>query len=247
MGTARFLLIGIVLVFAPLIGCSADRGLSTGQHHFFQKYKTKPHYRALSFTGSLPRAGSMSGASFSASSVEKAIEGALQRCEKGKKENVWETPIGDCELFAIGDIVVHGMSDDELESAMALYRTNPYADNDELDALVLNNPLNGSANLLSEAEIRAKIIGNTMTGFSTRQGVQWTELYLQDGTIKGVYDGERGTAEWYLSGSEMCWDYEGTKYDGCWPLALNGREVVFYEDEKAGGRAQVLQGNPKGL
>ena len=53
MGTARFLLIGIVLVFAPLIGCSADRGLSTGQHHFFQKYKTKPHYRALSFTGSL--------------------------------------------------------------------------------------------------------------------------------------------------------------------------------------------------
>ncbi len=124
MGTARFLLIGIVLVFAPLIGCSVDRGLSTGQHHFFQKYKTKPHYKALSFTGSLPRAGSMSGASWSASSVEEAIEAALQRCEKGKKENVWETPIGDCELFAIGDNVVRGMSPEELETATQNYEND---------------------------------------------------------------------------------------------------------------------------
>ncbi len=123
MGTARFLLIGIVLVFAPLIGCSADRGLP-GHHDFFEKYKTKPHYRALSFTGSLQRAGSMSGYSFSASSVEKAIETAIQTCEEGKKEHVWEMPIGDCELYAIGDIVVRGMSPEDLEAAIKIYKND---------------------------------------------------------------------------------------------------------------------------
>ncbi len=118
-----FVICTSMLVVVPLIGCSADRGLPV-HHDFFEKYKTKPHYRALSFTGSYTRTGSMSGYSSSASSVEEAIERALQTCEEGKKKYAWEKSIGDCKLYAIGDIVVHGMSPEELETATQNYEND---------------------------------------------------------------------------------------------------------------------------
>ena len=110
-----------VLVVTLLSSCSADRSLP-GHGRFFQEYKTTPHYRAISTTGSFTRRGSLSAYFKGASSVEEAIEGALQRCEEGKKEYTWETPIGECRLYAIGDIIVNGMSDDELEAATKTYK-----------------------------------------------------------------------------------------------------------------------------
>ena len=221
-------------------------GLSRRGSKSFVDYKRKVHFRAFATTEAGGERESVHGRSWRSSTVQEATKRAVEQCEKARSN---EGITSECKLYAIGNIVVYRMSPEDLEAAMTFYQANFDADNDEFDALVLNDPTNGSANLLSETEIRAKIIGNTMTEFSTRQGTQWTELYLQDGTIEGVYSGDRGfIAEWHLDGSRMCWDYSpGTEFDGCWPLALNGREVVFYEDKKVLGRAQLLQDNPKGL
>jgi hypothetical protein len=51
--------------------------------------------------------------------------------------------------------------------------------------------------LLTEDEIREKIIGNTMTGTSGSK--RWTEYYLSNGVIKGVEAGEKYGGKWTLS------------------------------------------------
>ncbi len=247
MGNSKKIMVVFGMTVAvALASCGTGDRLPPTAYGYFEDYKTEIHFRAMATTAPSSRGGWASGTARGHGNIEDAIEEAMKHCEQGRKKH-WTA--SSCKLYAIGDIVVSGMSDDDLEAAMAFYQTNIDADNDEFDALVLNSLPYGSANQLSETEIRAKIIGNTMTEFSTRQGTQWTELYLQDGTIEGVYFGDRGfIAEWHLDGSRMCWDYSpGTQFDGCWSLALNGDEVVFYEDKKAVGRAQLLQGNPKGL
>ena len=146
----------------------------------------------------------------------------------------------------MGDIILAGMAQDDLVKAIRFYQTNPYTNNDELAEIWALEASSYTKSLSSE-EIQAKIIGSTMTGFSIRRGVEWTEYYRPDGTITGIYDGGKTLAKWSLSGSKLCWDYSGTKYDGCWPLALNGRQVVFYEKGRIAGRARLLEGNPEGL
>ena len=40
------------------------------------------------------------------------------------KENTWEIPIGECKLYAIGDVVVYSISPEELETAIENYKND---------------------------------------------------------------------------------------------------------------------------
>ena len=102
--------------------------------------------------------------------------------------------------------------------------------------------------VLTEDEIREKIIGNTMTGTSGSK--RWTEYYLPNGVIKGVEAGEKYGGKWTLSGSVMCFDYSGDEYDTCDTLALEGTKVRFFKldgtpSDYATG--EILEGNASGL
>lgn len=60
---------------------------------------------------------------------EAAAKRAMAECANGRKEY---DITAECRLFAIGDIVVDGMSDAELRRAMAVYRDNLDATNADL-------------------------------------------------------------------------------------------------------------------
>lgn len=101
--------------------------------------------------------------------------------------------------------------------------------------------------LMTEDEIRSKIIENTLTG--TDYEKQWWEFYAPDGKIKGLWEGQRYRGKWSLDGPVMCLKYAGTGYDGCWTMSLDGNTVQWY---KRNGKlddppSELLSGNTKGL
>jgi hypothetical protein len=63
------------------------------------------------------------------SSPEEAIKSALEQCAKSQKELSVSDP---CQLFAIGDIVVHGMSEAGQHAAAEVYKKNKDATNADL-------------------------------------------------------------------------------------------------------------------
>ncbi len=93
--------------------------------------------------------------------------------------------------------------------------------------------------MLSEDQIKNTIAGNTLS-----EGSKWAEYYWANGAIaRKSYRGE-----WSANGSTVCFDYAGTKYDGCYQMAVKGDKVRLYS--KDGDLKQTLKltkGNPKNL
>ncbi len=79
-----------------------------------------------------------------------------------------------------------------------------------LVALGLTGLTLAAPTMLSEDKIKITIAGNTLS-----EGSKWAEYYWPDGAIaRKSYRGE-----WSAKGSTVCFDYAGTKYDGCYRMA----------------------------
>lgn len=104
--------------------------------------------------------------------------------------------------------------------------------------------------ILSEEELMGKIVGNSMKGVST-EGKHWAEFYASDGAIRGDEDGYKYSGSWKITGPVMCFDYEGTQFDGCNTIALDGDQVRFFtldgSPDKPYPSGQLVQGNPEGF
>ncbi len=110
------------LILAALGGCETTGALDTRWYHKYQEYLAQPHYRALAVSaGTSLHLASAIGWRSNAPTVESAIEGALAGCTKGETQ---QSRIKECRLYAIGDVVVSGMSDDELEAATKTYKNS---------------------------------------------------------------------------------------------------------------------------
>jgi hypothetical protein len=69
------------------------------------------------------------GWSYHRGSPADAIKGAMEQCGKSQKALSVSDP---CQLFAIGDIVVYGMSEAEQRAAAEIYMKNTDATNADL-------------------------------------------------------------------------------------------------------------------
>ncbi len=117
-----------------------------------------------------------------------------------------------------------------------------YADIGLLAALValgLTGPAWAAPTMLSEGQIENTIAGNTLS-----DGSKWAEYYWANGTIaRKSYRGE-----WSAKGSTICFDYAGTKSDGCYQMAVEGEKVRLYSMDGDLKRDLILsKGNPKNL
>ena len=118
------------LFLAALGGCETTGALDTRWYHKYQEYLAQPHYRAFAVTvGTSLHLASAFAWTSNATTVESAIEGALAGCLKGEKQG---SRIKECGLHAIGDIVVSGMSDEQLDKAISFYRNNLNATKEDL-------------------------------------------------------------------------------------------------------------------
>ncbi|QYX58299.1 hypothetical protein K1T73_08040 [Roseovarius sp. SCSIO 43702] len=93
---------------------------------------------------------------------------------------------------------------------------------------------------LADAElINETIIGNTVEG-EMESGGPYAEFYDEDGTIRAL----DYTGEWSVEENQLCFDYG--EESACWDVMIDGDEVTWMVDGKAGGTGIVLKGNPKG-
>ncbi len=93
--------------------------------------------------------------------------------------------------------------------------------------------------ILGDDQINITIAGNTLS-----DGPKWAEYYWANGTIaRKSYRGE-----WSVKDGLVCFDYAGTKYDGCYQMAVEGDRVRLYSKEGEPQRdLSLIKGNPKNL
>ncbi len=92
----------------------------------FQEYRNVPHtlrYRAFAVE---PESGEW-GQSMQLSQPGIAIDQAIEDCQRRSTR--------DCQVYAVGDIIVLGLADWKTEVAVTLYRAKPGATNDDLEAV----------------------------------------------------------------------------------------------------------------
>ena len=88
-------------------------------------YRTRAHFKAFATSPGGPAEAFGFGSSWNNGTVGEAISTALKRCREAMR-------FGDCELYTLGNILVAGMSAEELEKAKTAYIANPEATNDDL-------------------------------------------------------------------------------------------------------------------
>jgi len=103
--------------------------------------------------------------------------------------------------------------------------------------------------LMTEAELRNTLVGNTYAGDSVRyQGSTYVEYIRPDGKINGLWNGsDRYKGEWAISGKVWCYKYKNSS--GCNTLAKSGDTIFWYglDGTTKGGKAVVTAGDPQKL
>jgi len=94
----------------------------------FRRFGYYDDFKAFA-TSDLAKFRSARGWSFRYGSPEEAIKGAMEQCAKSQKSLSVSDP---CQLFAIGDIVVRGMTEAEQRAAAEIYKKNKDAMNADL-------------------------------------------------------------------------------------------------------------------
>ena len=103
--------------------------------------------------------------------------------------------------------------------------------------------------LMSEAEIRDTLVGNTFQGESARRpGKTYVEYIHPDGKISGLWnETDRYQGEWAVAGSVWCYRYKNNR--GCNTLAKDGDSILWYKLDGStnGGKSMVVSGDPREL
>ena len=108
------------LSLTALVGCESI-GMSDRLTEHYDEYLTLPHYRAFSATPGGPDDSASVGYSHSSLSVDHAIEGSLEACER---EGPSSFVLDRCRLHSIGDINVSAMTKGQIDRAIRDYRSN---------------------------------------------------------------------------------------------------------------------------
>lgn len=116
----------IFLLASTLAGCAGGNALPRGSEEDFKDYQGLSHYKAFAVTTSkgtgFARAWGWIGSQLS---VTAAMNQALASCRKGAQKYA---SAADCKVHSVGNIVVYGMSENELD-----YVINEYASDFDIE------------------------------------------------------------------------------------------------------------------
>ena len=160
-----------------IMGSANAQQVPTYAYHSYEKYKTAAHFRAFVITSIWKRFG-VSTYRYRSSSIDAAIAGALDNCQRIVVEGAYAATSFDCKLHSIGNIFVHGMNDEELETAKKLYKENPSATNKNLAGFIPGkSSLESAPTLAVEDYDDARVCGMALT--SSRAHWETRPVFLQ--------------------------------------------------------------------
>jgi hypothetical protein len=141
----------VPIVLAGLTGAKQLAKLTPQTQQQFSEYRRIPHifgYRAFA----IDPAGNHWGLGTRAGFVKTAIANAIAVCNKQSNQK--------CRLFAVGDIIVHGLINWKAETALMLYQVNRAATEDDLELVVADEPSAQVAALRTSIFFRAAEMGS---------------------------------------------------------------------------------------
>ena len=116
----------VIDTFAPASAAGAIvAALRPGACNDFRRFGYYDDFKAYA-SSDLAKFRTARGWSFRYGSPEEAIKAAMEQCEESKKSLAISDP---CELFALGDIVVRGMTESQQRAAAEIYKKNKDATN----------------------------------------------------------------------------------------------------------------------
>lgn len=101
----------------------------------------------------------------------------------------------------------------------------------------------GDAGFLAGAELQKILSGHTL------RGSEWAEYYEPNGMIRGkarLFGTRSYGGRWSVQSDRVCYDYEGTSYDTCSRLRIQGTKVLHFDLHgklKTDGVATRAEGN----
>jgi len=118
-----------MLALLALSACQTPAALPPGAgDSYTHKYRNLPHYRAYAVGD--PTISWAVGWSSGHPSVRDAIDRALNTCGSGTTR----VTASWCSVYAIGDLIVKGMTPAELEQAIQFYQRDPSATKEKFDS-----------------------------------------------------------------------------------------------------------------
>jgi hypothetical protein len=121
-----------LLLLSLLVGCEQSIESRFSPALFpqkFEEYKEMPHYRALA-TGYVDRWNSIFFVAVGHENAIEAIDAAYEGCDLELEE---EGRDWGCSLFAIGDIDVRDLTQEQFQQAIELYEDSTSATNADLE------------------------------------------------------------------------------------------------------------------
>ncbi|MET0084377.1 MAG: hypothetical protein ABW079_15325 [Sedimenticola sp.] len=218
----EYVIVGIISL--TLFGCAQIpqkemEGLPANLRYEFNKYLNNPNY--INFKSfAIGESTKRWGRSWASISPEEAVINAKRLCEKNGEK---------CITYSIGNTVVYGMNEDQIESVLEQYYQSIV---DEVDRSI-------PSKRLSSSEILSKLSNKTFDSF-TANGLKITIHFNADGFIKGklktnVYRFPYGTdhGEWEVSSGEVCtqWTHwlNGTK--NCYRIFHENNVLKAYKSD----------------
>ncbi len=235
--------LGSALILVGSLGCEST-GVPTEMYHDYQEYLSKSHYRAFAATPR-PTQGSAvaAGWSWGYGTVESAINGALENCQKRQEKY---TKIFECRLHSVGDINVDGMSEEQLDKAIALYKSNIGATNVTSGTAAASPATtaggaqltNVTGTISTREEFENLVVGRPLTNADGTVRI----VLNADGTMSGTRaDGARLSGPWYFDDGYFCREptYRGKSLGwDCQVVTIDGNDVTFHRDRGTGKRVK---------
>jgi len=107
--------------------------------------------------------------------------------------------------------------------------------------------------LMTEAELRNTLVGNTYEGDSVKSpGTTYIEYFHPDGRIYGLWSGgarqSRYSGQWAISDKVLCLKYDRTS--GCYTLTKSGNTIYWHDlkgKKRKNAQSKVMVGDPMNL
>jgi hypothetical protein len=234
---------------ATLASCRSAGSTTGSGERSLERYRSLGPYRALATTGDPSGADTTLGWSRDAVAIRGAVDAAMRDCERRRDRRE-----PDCRLYAIGDLVVAGVSEPVLERAECLGIMDPAAtsldgpDAARCDAAVAAQRRSAAGDrgetVLSAEDVRTQLVGNTARSLS---GPSFYVHVAADGTLalRTAREPQREAGIWRLTpDGRLCakWQKLNVGQETCNRITRAGDIYRFDETSYS-----VIEGNPLDL
>lgn len=206
MQSSRLSVLGTGFLLAMILAGCATEGIKSASFlprdaaDLFNEYSTKPHFRALATTRDIGRKGWATSSVWNRDSAEGAVEAVMRNCAKNRA--TIDLTAYECRLYAIGDIIVSGMTEREIKETITRYQLAVIETDPDLRDLQPGLSRRGSKSFVDykqKAHFRVFATTDAGGGRESVRGRSWGYSTVEGATKRAVEECEKARSKGGIS------------------------------------------------